>query len=67
MTKQETIQHLCGLVSGVGWRVFRSAHAHDCVCDGRAEATVAPEVLDFIDRAVMAAIEAEEARRGDAF
>lgn len=60
MGKDEVIRHLCELVTLVGREVFKNALEHDCFCGQTPISsmfqTVHPEVIAFIDCAVMARI-----------
>jgi hypothetical protein len=63
VTKDETIQRLCCIVTAVGDGVFKNLLPHDCFChpplyeddDGHFQ-SVHEDVLDFIDKAVEDAI-----------
>jgi hypothetical protein len=61
MNKDEVIAALCGLVSTVGRRVYKSKLEHDCICHmGYPHAVqVHPEVIAFITSAVLDKISKE--------
>lgn len=57
MTKQETLERLCNLVTKVGEAEFGSRHAHDCFCSEQhlpdEYVCIAEEVIDYIEVAVI--------------
>jgi hypothetical protein len=67
MTKQEVMMRLCKLASYAGEKRFGSAYAHDCFCGNNPIQDkyfqFEEEVMEFIEKAVMDAV--ESAKKGE--
>ena len=51
LTRQETIERMCGLITKVGVDIFNNTHTHDCFCEDEY-ACISEDIVKYIEHCI---------------